>query len=126
MALYASPTYLRTLQGDVIPTIIGLYLVEGKISVAMELPHTSFWIEASPDMPDSIKKKCIEAFDKIHAFGVLHNDVELRHMLISAEGNPVIIDFQLSQAVKPLSELGVAACTEEEIKLEKRKVKLNL
>ncbi|TDL28322.1 hypothetical protein BD410DRAFT_683199, partial [Rickenella mellea] len=74
-------------QGDVVPHLIGVYLVEGRISVAMELPSSAFWVEASEDMPNHLKEKCIAAFDKIHARGVLHNDVELRHMLINAEGN---------------------------------------
>ena len=126
LALYASPSYLRHLQGDVIPTIIGVYLIDGLVSVAMELPHSSFWIEASPDMPDAIKEKCIDAYNSIHACGVLHNNVDLRHILISAEGRPVIIELQHGQALKPHTELGIAECTEDQLVLEKRKVKYKL
>lgn len=127
MALYAHPDYLQPLQGSIIPTIIGVYLVERRISIAMELPHSSFWIEATEDMSDSLKRKCISAFDRIHERGVLHGDAELRHMLINAEEDVTIIDFQLSQALRPIKEVGLEACTQEDIRLERRKVlyKLN-
>ncbi|KAI5119064.1 hypothetical protein M0805_001523 [Coniferiporia weirii] len=126
MALYSHPSYLQPLQGSVIPAIIGVYLVDGAISVAMELPSSSFWIEASDDMSDHLKRKCIAAFDMIHDCGVLHNDVELRHMLISAEGDVTIIDFQGSQALKSIEEVGLEAASEADIRLEKRKVMFKL
>ncbi|KLO13775.1 hypothetical protein SCHPADRAFT_798816, partial [Schizopora paradoxa] len=66
----------------VVPTIIGVYLIDRRISVAMELPHSSFWVEATEDMSVVLKRKCISALDKIHERGVLHGDVELRHMLV--------------------------------------------
>ncbi|KAH8110670.1 hypothetical protein DFH11DRAFT_1801994 [Phellopilus nigrolimitatus] len=126
MALYSHPAYLRPLQGIVIPTIIGLYLVDGAISVAMELPSSSFWIEASEDMSDHLKRKCIAAFDAIHDRGVLHDDVELRHMLISKEGDVTIIDFQESRALNPIKDVNLKAATEADIRLEKRKVLFKL
>lgn len=126
MALYSHPDYLQSLQGSVIPTIIGVYLVERRISIAMELPHSSFWIEATEDMSDFLKRKCIAAFDRVHERGVLHGDAELRHMLISAEGDVTLIDFQLSQALRPIKEVGLEACTQDDIRLERRKVLFKL
>ena len=126
MMLYADPSYLRSLQGKVVPEIIGLYLVDGAISVAMELPSSTFWVEASEDMSDYLKRKCITAFDEIHARGVLHNDVELRHMLVSSTGEVTIIDFQMSRALKPKHEVGLQRATEDDIRLEKRKVRFKL
>ena len=126
MTLYSQASYLRSLQGTVVPRIIGLYLVDGAVSVAMELPSSSFWVEASEDMSNHLKRKCIAAFDAIHAQGVLHNDVELRHMLISAEGHVTIIDFQMSRALDPVPEVGLAQATEADIRLEKRKIKFKL
>lgn len=122
MTLYADPSYLRSLQGKVIPEIIGLYLVDGAISVAMELPSSTFWVEASDDMSDHLKRKCIAAFDEVHSRGVLHDDVELRHMLVSAAGEVTLIDFQMSRARKPKYEVGLQRATESEFRLEKRKV----
>lgn len=122
MTLYADPSYLRSLQGNVIPEIIGLYLVDGAISVAMELPSSTFWVEASDDMSDHLKRKCIAAFDEVHSRGVLHDDVELRHMLVSAAGEVTLIDFQMSRALKPKYEVGLQRATEAEFRLEKRKI----
>ena len=126
MALYSHPDYLQPLQGAVIPTIIGVYLIDRRISVAMELPHSSFWVEATEDMSIALKRKCIAALDRIHERGVLHGDVELRHMLVNAEGDVTIIDFQMSQALRPIKEVGLEACTVADIRVEKRKVLFKL
>lgn len=124
--LYSESSYLRDLQGTFIPRLIGLYSVDGAVSVAMELPSSSFWVEASEDMSNHLKRKCIAAFDAIHAQGVLHNDVELRHMLISAEGRVTIIDFQESRALSPMPLIKLEQATEDELRLEKRKIKFKL
>lgn len=126
MMLYSHSSYLRSLQGIFVPRIIGLYLVDGAISVAMELPSSSFWVEASEDMSGHLKRKCIAAFDAIHEQGVLHDDVELRHMLISADGHITIIDFQESRALNPIPEIGLKQATEADLRLEKRKAKFKL
>lgn len=42
-----------------------------------------------------MKVQIIAAYDAIHSQGVLHNDVELRHILISDEGTVQIIDWQV-------------------------------
>lgn len=126
MTLYASPDYLLSLQGVVIPTIIGIYLVEGAISVAMELPSSSFWVEATDDMSNHLKRKCIAAFDAIHKCGVLHNDIELRHMLIGADGKVSIIDFQASRVKKPLKDVGLLEAKDDQFRLEDRLIRFRL
>jgi hypothetical protein len=92
----------------------------------MEPPHPSFWIEASPDMPTILKQKCIEAFEKIHARGVLHGDVELRHMLIGGDGNVTITDFHMSRVLVPRVDIMMLPAEPKEFKLEMRKVKYKL
>ncbi|KAL5494697.1 hypothetical protein ACEPAI_158 [Sanghuangporus weigelae] len=126
LALYSDPDYLLPLQGDVVPKIIGVYIVEGKISIAMELPSSNFWVEASDAMSGQLKRRCIAAFNKIHDRGVLHNDVELRHMLISSSGDVTIIDFQESCAIKPIKEVGLGRASEADIRMEKRKILFKL
>ncbi|KAL5533674.1 hypothetical protein ACEPAG_134 [Sanghuangporus baumii] len=126
LALYSDPDYLLPLQGDVVPKIIGVYIVEGKISIAMELPSSNFWVEASDAMSGQLKRRCIAAFNKIHDRGVLHNDVELRHMLISPSGDVTIIDFQESRAIKPIKEIGLGRASEADIRMEKRKILFKL
>ena len=126
MALYSDPDYLRPLQGEVVPKIIGVYLSDISISIAMELPSSDFWIEASEAMSEELKSRCIAAFDKIHDRGVLHNDIELRHMLINSKGEVIIIDFQESRALKPRGEVGLQRATEADIRMEKRKIRFKL
>ena len=92
----------------------------------MEMPHSSFWIESSPSMPDALKERVIAAFEKIHAQGVLHGDPELRHMLIGADGKVMIIDFGMSRAVREHPHVGIERAEPEEFRLEMRKVKYKL
>jgi hypothetical protein len=126
LALYKDEHYLRPLQGDVLPWIIGVHVLPGVINVAMELPHHSFWIEASPDMPTILKTRCIEAFEKIHRRGVLHGDVELRHMLIGGDGKVTVVDFQMSRVLVLHDDFMLLAAEPWELKLEMRKVKYKL
>ncbi|KAF9229499.1 hypothetical protein BS17DRAFT_771541 [Gyrodon lividus] len=126
LALYKSERYLKPLQGDVVPHIIGVHLMPEAISVTMEIPHSSFWIESSPSMPDILKERVIAAFEKIHAQGVLHGDPELRHMLIGADGSVMIIDFGMSRAVREHESVDIERAEPEEFRLEMRKVKYKL
>ncbi|KAI6132672.1 hypothetical protein EDD16DRAFT_1699347 [Pisolithus croceorrhizus] len=126
LALYTSEHYLKPLQGDVVPTIIGVHVVPEAISLTMELPHDSFWIESSPTMPDVLKERVIAAFEKIHARGVLHGDPELRHMLIGADGRVTIIDFGMSRAITADDSIDLEYAEPEEFLLEMRKVKYKL
>ncbi|KAJ6519552.1 hypothetical protein C8R45DRAFT_25747 [Mycena sanguinolenta] len=124
LALYK--LQLKSLQGRVVPTIINVYSCPGAVDVAMEPPHHSFWIEASADMPHVLKKRCVEAFEKLHSAGVLHGDVELRHMLIGGDARVTIIDFQASRALKSNPAVSLEAATPDEFRMEMRKVKFKL
>ncbi|KAJ7655093.1 hypothetical protein DFH06DRAFT_490379 [Mycena polygramma] len=124
LALYKGQ--LKPLQGRVVPAIINVFSCPGAVDVAMEPPHHSFWIEASEDMPYVLKKRCVEAFKKLHAAGVLHGDVELRHMLIGGDARVTIIDFQESRALEPNAAVQLMADTPDELRLEMRKVKFKL
>lgn len=126
LALYKSEQYLSRLQGDVVPPVIGVHVLPGEICVSMEPPHPSFWMEASADMPDVLKEKCIEAYEKIHSQGVLHGDVELRHMLIGADGRVTIIDFQASRSLVSNEAVMLKQAEPAEFNMEMRKVKYKL
>lgn len=126
MALFSHPAYLEPLQGIIIPRIIGVYLVDGGVSVAMELPSASFWVEASEDMSDELKLKCIKAFDALHDHSVLHGDVELHNILIGAEGNVTLVGFRKCRSTMPIEAVGLGRATDEDILLEKRLVKFKL
>lgn len=95
-------------------------------SLIMELPHNSFWIEASEDMPVILKERCIAAVRKIHSHGVLHGDIELRHLLVGGDGRVTVIDFQESRARVPQPALGLDKAEDFEFEMECRRLKYKL
>ncbi|KAG2129958.1 hypothetical protein DEU56DRAFT_489537 [Suillus clintonianus] len=120
MTLYSSEEYLKPLQGVIVPRIIGVHILPGAISIAMELPHQSFWMEASPSMPDVLKERAMEALEMLHSRGILHGDIELRHVLVGADGAVTLIDFQLSRSTNPDDSVGLEKAEDEEFHFEKR------
>ncbi|ESK96427.1 serine threonine protein kinase [Moniliophthora roreri MCA 2997] len=124
LALYNG--HMRRLQGDVVPSIITVFTGPCTLSVAMEPPHHSFWVEASPDMPLMLKERCVAAYERLHGCGVLHGDVELRHMLIGGDGNVTLIDFHGSRALEPEEDVRMRRANPGELRREMRKVKVLL
>lgn len=120
MALYSSEQYLKPLQGVIVPRIIGVHILPGAISFAMELPHQSFWMEASPTMPDVLKERAMQGLEMLHSRGILHGDIELRHVLIGGDGAVTFIDFQLSRSTNPDESVGLEKAEDEEFRFEKR------
>ena len=81
--LYGHPLHLRPLQGLCVPNIIGVFNTsEGLANMAMEPPHPHAWRVAERSLSTNEKRVIVEAYSQIHARGVLHRDVALRHMLI--------------------------------------------
>jgi len=105
---------------------MGVYTRPGKIDIAMDLPHSIFWMEASASMPTVLKDRVVEAFQKLHERGVVHGDVALRHILIGADARVTLIDFQASRADEPNEDLGLEAAYPGEKDLEMRRVKFLL
>ena len=61
------------------------FLVRGRpdlVRCAMVPPHDVGWEEIRPDVSAVTKERAVEAFQLIHARGVLHGDVALRHILL--------------------------------------------
>ncbi|KAG8949291.1 hypothetical protein FRC04_008893 [Tulasnella sp. 424] len=123
--LYASSKHLRTLQGDCVPFFIGIHnALGGYISFAMEPMDKTGWNEAHPRISRRLKEMVVQAFEKLHAKGVLHNDVELRHMLINdTQDKVMIIDFQESKSLNPCEDVGLRECTQADLDKEMNKVK---
>lgn len=120
MTLYSSEQYLKPLQGVIVPRIIGVHILPGAISIAMELPHQSFWMEASPTMPDVLKERAMQGLEMLHSRGILHGDIELRHVLVGGDGAVTFIDFQLSRSTNPDESVGLEKAEDEEFRFEKR------
>jgi hypothetical protein len=119
---------MRALAGTYVPTIIGVFAGEGIASLLMELPHQAFWVQASTDMPDVLKKRCVEAYEKLHAAGILHGSPHLRHLLIGGDARVTIMNFERSRVLDPVSNahIGQGKANAAELRLEMRKVKYQL
>ena len=50
--------------------------------MAMELPHPHSWRVADRSLSTDEKRAIVDAYAQIHARGVLHGDVALRHILV--------------------------------------------
>lgn len=92
----------------------------------MALPHPSFWMEASPDMPFILKEEVVSAYEKLHYRGVIHGKPQLRNMLICADGRVKLVDFQASRALDAFLVVGIHPATHADIDLEIRQVKFKL
>lgn len=128
MALYASTCFLRPLQGFLVSRIIGIYSAPGGIvDVAMEPPHPRGWAEASRASPDAVKQRIVDAYARIHARGILHGDIELRHMLVDEDGKVTLIDFGLAKTTRAGFEpLGLEVCHPAALEREMRRVRFVL
>ncbi|KAJ8702840.1 hypothetical protein PTI98_001517 [Pleurotus ostreatus] len=119
LALYKCQ--LKPLQGSVVPSIIGVHSSATGIDVAIEPPHPSFWMEASSDMPNVLKQRCIAAIQRIHDQGVLHGDIQLRHMLIGGNAKVSIVDFDGGRAILPNEAVKVGKASAEDLDKEMKR-----
>ncbi|KAH9044729.1 hypothetical protein EDB85DRAFT_1910941 [Lactarius pseudohatsudake] len=125
--LYGHPLHLRPLQGLCVPNIIGVFNTsDGLANMAMEPPHPHAWRVADRFLSTNEKRVIVEAYAQIHARGVLHRDVALRHMLIGRDGKATIINFRHASCLPPVKRIGLSGCGAHDFQLEMRQVKFLL
>jgi len=107
--------------------------------MAMELPHSHSWRVADRSLSMDEKHAIVDAYAQIHAHGVLHGDVALRHILIGMlllqnlhcfltkpslgrDGKPTIINFRRASCLRPAMKIGLGGCSTHEFQLEMRQV----
>ncbi|KAI0724490.1 hypothetical protein C8T65DRAFT_626658 [Cerioporus squamosus] len=110
LKLFSSDTYLRELQGIVVPHLINVYDDIHSVSLLFEPPHPSFWFTASKDMPWILKKRVVDAYLKIHEHGILHGSPELHNILIGADCRVSLFDFSKAGVRGGIRALGLANC----------------
>ena len=125
------------------PNIIGVFHTsEGLANMAMEPPHPHAWRVADRSLSTNEKRGIVEAYAEIHARGVLHRDVALRHMLIGTfglskiafalrfeagrDGKATIINFRQASCLPPVNRIGLSGCGAHDFQLEMRQVKFLL
>ncbi|KAI0669963.1 hypothetical protein C8Q78DRAFT_1079873 [Trametes maxima] len=126
LKLYSSDKYLRNLQGIIVPRLINIYDSPTSFSLAFEPPHTSFWMEASADMPRVLKKAVIQAFIILHQQGIQHGDPQLHNILIGGDGRVTLINFHAASARDPIPEVGLSQTDRGLLALEMRQVMFKL
>lgn len=118
-ALYQSPQHLQPLQGDVVPHLIGAYLMPAGVSLAMELPHSVGW--NPEEVPLYFWRYCVSALEKVHAQGILHGNLQWRHFIVGLDARVTIVGFRHARALIPLPEYGVGQATQAELDTEMQK-----
>lgn len=77
-------------------------------------------------MPAVLKAKVVSAYSDLHARGVLHGDVALRHILVGGDTRVTIIDFQESRALVGDDAVGLGSATGADLAVEMRRVRYML
>ncbi|KAH9849825.1 hypothetical protein C2E23DRAFT_888040 [Lenzites betulinus] len=136
LELYRSPRYLWNLQGKIVPKMINLYNGDTAISLLMAPPHTSFWMEASADMPHTLKKAVVKAYVDLHYKNILHGEAELRNMLIGGDLRVTLVNFHAARVHAPVPDLeiekttkgalGIGEATQRDLEMELRRVMYKL
>lgn len=92
----------------------------------MEPPHNTAkgWTEADPkSTPVHVKQKIIQAYEEIHDSGVLHGDVQLRHILITDDEDICIVDWKSSRSLTAVPSIGLLQCSPEDLDAELQHVR---
>jgi len=92
----------------------------------MEIPHQTFFIEASPDMPNILKERVVDAVSRIHRQGVLLGNINLRNFLICPDGRVVVTNFEYCKSSSPNKALKIDLASAADLRLEMRKLKVRL
>lgn len=79
--------------GECVPRLIAVRCGSDRFNLGFEIPHQTFFIEASADMPETLKRRTINVLERLHAQGVCHSDLNLENILIGADGNIYIFNF---------------------------------
>ncbi|KAL1745284.1 hypothetical protein HDZ31DRAFT_73666 [Schizophyllum fasciatum] len=121
--LYLYKTQLRPLQGIVVPNVITVATNLEGILVAMEPPHSSFWMTASPDMPVALKKRCVRAYELLHARGIAQTTVSLENILIGGDGRVTLTHFHHARGACANKAVELRAAAPKDTRLEMRRVR---
>jgi len=92
----------------------------------MEIPHQTFFIEASPDMPNILKERVVDAVSRIHRQGVLLGNINLRNFLICPDGRVVVTNFEYCKSSSPNKALKIDLASPADLRMEMRKLKVRL
>lgn len=126
LEFFKSSGHLLHLQGGIVPRLVTTDDTVDGISMYMEPPHNVFWMHASPSMPDCLKRRVIDTYMILHRAGILHCAVELRHMLIGADGRVTLVDFKWARSTRRVKGYRTTKPHKRDFALELREVKCKL
>ena len=86
----------------------------------MHVSDPQLWIEAGIDMPGHAKERCVcqWALERLHAKGVLHGDIQLRHFVITSDWCVQIVDFSRVRVCERYTDVLLDLATQEKVDLE--------
>ncbi|KAF9535841.1 hypothetical protein CPB83DRAFT_901508 [Crepidotus variabilis] len=122
--LYKNP--LKSLQGRVIPKLIAVRVGPSRFNLVFDLPHQTFFIEPSADMPEVLKRRVVEAVDKLHSKGVGHHTLSLEDILIGGDGQVYIYNFHNARYLEEKPVVHLPMVKDDEFAMEMRRIKFKL
>ncbi|KAJ7772913.1 hypothetical protein DFH07DRAFT_718451, partial [Mycena maculata] len=89
---YNAYTAMRTLQGTVIPTVMGMFTTKDGKNTVLMMSYAGEALKTFSDLRPDEKLMLFHRLVRLHKTGVQHNDLEPRNVTKSSSG-PLIIDF---------------------------------
>ncbi|THH31470.1 hypothetical protein EUX98_g2720 [Antrodiella citrinella] len=115
------PRYLLNLQGDIVSRVLDVCMDPLLLDIALQVPDTCRWYEASDKMTQASKRCVIKAYEKLHSRGILHGSVMFENILMSTGDRVTLMDFSCGRAIVPNGV--VDSATESELAEEMRLIK---
>lgn len=112
--------------GVCVPRLIAVRAGPGRFNLAYELPHQTFLIEPSADMPQVLKRRIMKSLEKLHKKGVCHHALSLDNILIGGDGTVYFYDFHHARYIAKQSAVQLKEARDIDFALEKRKLEFQL
>lgn len=94
---------LKELQGSAIPKVF----LSGKLESILYCIGMSMCGRVPETLTTIQKRHLLDTLDKIHAKGILHNDIKVQNILVDGSSNPYLIDFGFASQSSSVEAFGL-------------------
>jgi hypothetical protein len=112
--------------GEYVLNLIAVRAGPSTFNLGFELPHQTFFIEPSADMPEVLKRRIMKVLQNLHAQGVCHNALSLDNILIGADGNIYFYNFNHARFIRDQPSVQLKEARNIHFALEKRRLEFQL